>query len=375
MPAVFTGDNTGATDVTSALQTFINNNRAVLLPAGTFRVDGSLSLPANRSIVGEGKEITVIRGGTNTNPVINYAPSSLNLSNTFQLRDFRVTRTTKGNGRGINIANYSMRAEIRNIRVDNCTIGILLGSTDYGVVDNVESNDNSEHGFYLTNTNFNSSTNPDRIGFTDFNAVQWYMSNCLAQTNGLAGFVLQGADYGNGNRPKFGIALGDWTGLRTFKNGTQGIVVLGSALVKVNGIRLRNAFIGEDKSAGLFADTYGGLHMISNCFFEIAGQAGGLNTADNIHFTANNEDVTIYNCFVNGARRDNISLNQPAGIAKIVQCCTSTNAGDNGGGSQGAGIRIPNASGAIVHGLMTKGNVLGNVITGTPTGTDSNFNI
>ncbi|WKV17034.1 hypothetical protein [Nostoc phage NMeng1] len=352
MPAVFTGDNTGATNVAASLQSFINANRAVLLPAGIFRVDSTITIPNGHSVTGEGKELTTVRGGTQVGAVIEFNPS-YNIANTFQIRDMHITRASAGFGQGLRIAQYSMRAVISNVRLSNHTIGLVLGSTDYGQVDGVEVVSCTSHGIYMTNT----------VSGTAFNAVQWYLNAILSQLNGGSGMVVESTDFGAGNRPPFGIALGDWTGFRTFKNSGYGLAVLGKSAVPINGVRMRNAFIGEDWVGGAFFDTYGRLHMIANGFFEIAGRwnGGALNNtnADNLHFTANNEDATIYTSFFNGAGRDNISLNQSASHAKIIQGCTSMNALRHG-------LLMPSAGRGVVHGLLSVANASGNSITGTP---------
>jgi hypothetical protein len=69
-----------------------------------------------------------------------------------------------------------------------------------------------------------------------------------------------------------------------------------------------DAFLGSDGNSELLLDTYGGSHLIGNCFFELAGRGltGPANatpasgTGNGVWVSANNRDVRINNCISDG---------------------------------------------------------------------------
>ena len=61
-------DNTGATDITRALQSALNacpKDQVVLLPPGTFKIDGTISIPNHKVLRGSGADQTVLMTSAN----------------------------------------------------------------------------------------------------------------------------------------------------------------------------------------------------------------------------------------------------------------------------------------------------------------------
>jgi hypothetical protein len=213
------------------------------------------------------------------------------------------------------------QAAVRDVVIDGHFVGAFLSATDYSDLENAIIEKNLSHGVQMVNT-------------AGMGALQWYLNNVLTQKNGGIGFVV-----GSVAGPA-AVALGTWTGVRTYANSSYGVAVFGSAAVPINGLRLVGAFLGEDANDEVYLDSYGGLHIIQPEIIELTGRTptgptlatAASNVGTGVNITGNNTDVLIVGGRINGASNQGVLT---SATRTTVVGVTVTNNGLSGSGGSG----------------------------------------
>jgi hypothetical protein len=226
----------------------------VYIPAGNYRLSiGTALTVANSGFVGDGPGRTIIS-------IDNANGIGLNLSNSSNVYVGKLTLTrlvaATAGGNGIDITSGSQGTVIEFVEVDSHYVGMALGPTSYGEIGpKVTVQKCQSHGILMKSTAASG-------------ALQWQMTDILSQLNHGDGYHVAAGAAGPA-----GITLGDWLLCRSFANDGLGANFIGSASIPINGIRAQSCFMGEDGGDEWHLSTYGGEHVLTNCWGELAGTA------------------------------------------------------------------------------------------------------
>lgn len=254
--------------------------------------------------------------------------------------------------------DYLSKAHIHDCEIFHHDVGIKLGGTDYGTIGDLMVRDNLSHGVELYAGTYVS--------------LQWYWEGqTLLQRNGGHGL------YVHSNpaivQPR-GIPGGNVRDVHTYNNKKYGMLFQGSANCPLQGIRVANCFIGEDLFDGIFLDTYGENHVLSNLYVEMSGQRGIYFSTNNRHYRIENcavlynnfmgiasmgNDAIITGCQVNG---NGVSGTMPWGIytESLRQLITSNWIGNGIGPGVGYTQDIGIVAGPTSSGRIAENNLYGN---------------
>lgn len=316
-----------ATQNLAAFQAAAAASQVVYIPAGTYQVNGTITISLQGSHwFGDGIGASVIQSTVNNLSVFSISPGL----NGVTLQSFKITRTpvALSNADGITCKAGSIgQANLINLLVEKHYNGLSLGPTDWSNVNNVISQKNENVGFYLTNTP------------TD-GACQWSFDTCLAQMNGQQGFLVESQNTGPTQ-----ISLGTFKNCATFANSGVGIAFQGQAAIPVQGVRINGGFFGQDGNHEIYLDTHGYQHMISDVFVELAGthvtgpslSAPASNIGNGIHIETSNDSVLLTNIHSWGNSFNGFYL---GGLAHSLSNCRAINNGAANVASEKNGVKI-----------------------------------
>lgn len=303
----------GATNDTAAFAAALAAHKSVRIPVGDCRITGGLVISLDGAkFRGEGttaSKLTVTTAST--------AAITVNAGlNNVEISGFTLTRNVSATsgGDGIKTSGGSIgQSLIERLVIEKHWNGLNLGPTDWSSVRDVIVTKNNNDGVVISNT-------------AGDGAVQWSFDTVLAQMNGARGFLIQSV------AGPAGMTLGTFKNIATFANSGFGFAVVGSAGVPINGVRIFGGFIGEDGNSEIYLDTYGGQHVISDVFLELAGRrttgptlaTGASNIGNGIEVTGNNTDVQLTGVHSNGNSMDGFYLN---GTNHMLGNCRATNNG------------------------------------------------
>lgn len=283
------GDNSA--DDTPAIQAAISaasvSGGLVFLPRGVYRTTGPLVISApNVAIVGVGRTATRIVNALTTGNVFEVALTATRCTIASMTIDRQTIATA---GAGIYAYSESGRGnhmDFHDLYVYNQFRGIYLGPQSWGEVRNVIVDQCNGDGIFITNN-------------SDNGACQWQLTNILVQKVGGHGYWVYSQTTGPTQ-----ITLGQWTNVASFACTGAGIYMQGRAGRPIHDARISGGFIGEDgctAGAEIVLDTYGGSHLFTGMFIELAGSrttgpsfataASGL--GHGIYATPNNTDWTM----------------------------------------------------------------------------------
>lgn len=280
---------------TTAINAALAANNYVYVPSGTYAINTINIVHGNTALVGDGPGLSIFTSANTNTAMIGVDP----LLGNIRIENLGLTRSviaTSG-GTGLLFRGYVDTSCVRNLEVQKSYIGMSLSATGYSALENCYIHNNISDGVFMTNTS--------TIG-----TIQWYLLDNLCESNGGRGYIVVTASGPSG------ATLGDWTGCRSFDNGSFGVAFVGQVGTPLNGVRTRSCFFGEDGNSEIFMDTYGGLHLIQNCFFELSPSMG-------IEITANNIDVLISGCTIDG--NSSFGLNTQATEITTIQNCVIRN--------------------------------------------------
>jgi len=292
----------GTTDDTAAFTAIAAANPIWALPPNATCVISSavtLSSTQGMGIVGWGEQSSIIKvNSTSAKGIIVPAFASNPL-----LYGFSITRvgTAASGATGLDLSGGVNGGRLERIFVEKHFNGIVLGPTDSGGIRDVISQKNQNHGFLFNNSATSGS-------------MQWQLDNCGSYQNAGDGFVVA-----SGVAGPSGITMGEWRSVQTFANTGPGIAFLGSASIPIQGVRLRQAFVGQDNSHEIYFDTYNtgaGPHYVESPYAELAGTSStgptlataATNTGSGIFITANNGPIQVNNPSIFGNSADGISF-------------------------------------------------------------------
>lgn len=337
-------------DAALAEQLFCDNpGCTIFFPRGEYRLETTLNVPyghGNR-IKGESRQSAILNAYAENASGIKFDGNAIVGVGVEDIRINGVGERTAGYG--IDIPNVVGNSYVRNVHAFGHWIGFGLGPTDFSYIENCISERNYSHGYHLRN----------RDGLAAA-SLQWVHTNNLAQLNDGSGFIYEGV-------PADGLSqasTGNITGCATFANSRYGMEFIGKANMKIQGVRLNNCFIGEDARAGVLLDTFGGQHVITGGFYEIAGsgKTGRLYATPKsgqgigIQITGNNGIMNITGAHIGGNGMDGV-LSEADYLT--VTGCTIINNGLN---------CVPGRRNGVYHfggRLNVSGGLIRNVQAGT----------
>lgn len=304
-------DPTGQTDSFNAIKQALDNEKIVIIPPGDYKVSDTLIVQGSgKKFRGAGSFCTKLIATNPNKPVIKVATGHYNIEVSGLTVDRSVTAQTGGNG--VEDSGVSSFHVIRDLEIHNQFQGLVLGPTDYGVVQNCIILSGYGDGVEMFNT-------------TAFSACQWQVSNMLCSFNNGNGFFVHTTP-GAGH-----MSIGEWTGINTFSNSQQGIAVVGTSPAAVNGFRLSGSFLGADGSSELLLNTFGANHKVTDSFFE---QAGTQNTGrqlstppsnygSGVEVSANNIDVLINSSHFSANANNGVGVS--GGSTSCIGCSSTKN--------------------------------------------------
>jgi hypothetical protein len=327
----------GGSDYTAAFNSALASANNVFVPANPagYNISSPVTLNSRKTLIGAG------RGASKVVPITPGAhafviPNSGELITIQSLTIERPTATgVTGNGIHHADGNTCDLITIRDVELRNNYNGAELGMTGYSVLTNVLSHHNVNHGFI-----FNGKG-------TGVAAVQWYLSQCNAGSNGGGGFVYFSSGTSGGN------AMGSLTDCETYHNDKWGVAVLGNASCPFNGFRLDGGLFGEDLWDEVYIDSYGGLHTLRPVFVELAGRATGGSAACGVNISANNTSVSVAIGQANNNAGDGVYT---AATDTVIN--GGIFSGNGSGGVQRNGINVAGGR-ATITGIRSKGQLNG----------------
>ena len=223
----------------------------LVLPSGTCLLNQTLNVTRTLTLEGAGINQTYLRQTVTNLPVLH-----VGAANDVALKHFTADHAGVAvtGGDGVVIDQLINRAFVEYVAADRNWKGFVLGCIAYGSVSHAEASANNNNGF--------------EFRYGTCNTVQWQVHHTLSQTN-------KGVGYGgfNSTAPNgIGPFMND-TG--SFGNDQGGYVFIGSPGFPIHDLFLINAFSSADNRAGVYLDTYGGAHVMSNLWVELAGVLGG----------------------------------------------------------------------------------------------------
>ena len=334
----------GIADDTAAIQAAIDaavatGRLAVYLPAGTYKVSGTLTIGVHGlSLTGAGREATILTANSAAQPIITISSGVTYVT----VRSMTLTRSvaaTSG-GNGITATGVYEGVFLHDLYVEKQYNGLALGAASNGKVRDVLASKCINNGVLLQTTTGTAS-------------MQWNIEDVLVvQCSGNGFAVVPGGTQTT-------ISLGEWINVQTYANSACGITLAGTVGCPINGLRILGGFLGEDGNSELLLNTYGGLHVIRHLFCELAGRnptgptlaTAASHVGNGVEITANNFDVCL-----TGVRCDGNSYNgiQSSCTDILINACRcSSNGAAAVGGSQN-GISIP-AGRAMINGNSSGG--------------------
>ncbi len=175
----------------------------VRLLAGTHSPPSDITMATRVSLIGEGRDRSIIDFGDAANGLLYVGTSGALLEN-FIIRDFTVQNSNHTSGIQIDFCDFW---RMENIRVTSCDQdAVSLDTCNDFIIDNVLSDTNARAGFIIDDCQrfgvSNSRANANIIGgFVIFNSVgqctDFTFINCLSDSNSDDGFDIDGSNVNN----------------------------------------------------------------------------------------------------------------------------------------------------------------------------------
>lgn len=238
-------------DDTAAIQAALATHRIVRLGEGDFLATGDLVIGQQRAklISEDGATLTFT---TPDRPGVTLA----GWLNEVEIAGISIGRnvTAVHGAVGIDTSAVSCDyAHFHDLTIRDQHRGMKLGVTAWSHVEKVVIERSVSDGLMLIN---------GAPGGT----LQWQLDDILSARNGIRGFFVLTQP----TSPQ--VTMGNWSRIATWANSGVGAAFVGSAACPLQGVRITDGFLGGDGNHECFFDTYGGLHVISNLFVELAGK-------------------------------------------------------------------------------------------------------
>lgn len=302
-------------DDTAQIQAALASEKIVRLSEGAFFATGSLAISQQATkLRGEGETATTLTITTPDQPGLVFSTWLSDI----EIGGFTLDRsaTAVDGANGIFAAEFPCnRVRLHDLRIRHHFNGLCLGTTAWSQVENVITERNQYDGLSMRN-------------YPSDGAMQWGLRHVLSQFNASRGFFVQTVP-----GPAGGI-MGAWDDVATFANSGVGVAFVGSEECPLFDIRIRSGFFGGDGNHELFLDTYGGQHLLSDVFVELAGKKPTGPAYDTppsgkghgILVTANNGTIQMAN--VRSSANSQRGLHAAAGgLLHVVGMTAQSNAG------------------------------------------------
>ena len=250
----------GVTQVASALQHALDTaplGAKLQLPAGTCVLNTALTITRSITLEGAGLQQTTLSQTVTNTPVLIVSTSYA------QVRSLSVTHAghAVAGGDGLVVRGPS-GAAVQGVTLTDVMAlrnwrGIVLGCVAYSQAAHVWSVVNNSHGF-----EFMYEAEPG------CGVQQWDILHALSQLN-------KGGGFWGYNTAGTG-AIGPWlTQTVSFANDLGGYVFQGSPGHGIMDLRFHNILSSADNRKGLYLDTYGHGHLVSEPWIELTGHLAG----------------------------------------------------------------------------------------------------
>jgi Pectate lyase superfamily protein/Repeat of unknown function (DUF5907) len=330
----------GVADDTAAINTGLSvAGRIVYLPPGTYKTTAALVMGSHVTLFGAGKNVSIINVNSTTVVGINVNTGSIYTD----ISALTVTRTGVATSSAYGIYAAGDKIFIKNVLVEKHYHGLHLGFAYYGLISDVQANQNLSNGIHLE---------PD----TDAPS-QWDLSNVLTMINGGDGLRVQS------NPVASQMILGRYTNHYAWGNSGFGIAFVGSASCPIQDIEMHGSTYSGNGNSAVYLDTYGKNHLISGVWAELTGRATTgpdlttpiSNIGSGIHITDHNYDIEIASVRLDGNSEDGVIT--AAGHIGIIGGTITNNGAANTAGRTN-GIYIFSASTIRIVGVKS-GNTFG----------------
>jgi hypothetical protein len=341
----------GVADDTAEIQAAIDAAEAaggglVFMPKGTYLISSALTIQAaNVRLEGAGRGVTRLLSNSGTANMIEVSLSSTRCSVGNMTLDRTAIATA---GAGINVyeaTGLANHMDFHDLYIRWQFRGMYLGPVSWGEVRNVIIERCADAGVFVTNN-------------TENGACQWQFTTVLAQMCGSHGFRVYSQNIGAAQ-----ITLGQWVNVATFANTGRGLSFEGLATCPIQDIRVVGGFIGEDGGdAEVYLNTYGGSHVLSAMFVELAGsRTTGPTTSTaasaaghGMYATPNNVSVQVDGHFIANAR---CGIYTEATRMKIDATLRANGTNATVGAASNSGLYV--AAGRVVANIQSWGHEYG----------------
>jgi hypothetical protein len=275
----------GTTDDTAAIQAALNTGKTVRLPdAATCKITSALTMLHGGGLIGGGMQSSFLTSSSTTAPMISVPASVGHITITGLALTRSVTATTGADG--ISFAGGNQVCVLDRLWIEKQFNGLRLSNTAISYAQNIVLHANQSNGLIMTNT----ATLP---GF------QWVLDNILSELNGGRGFLIASIA-----GPTGANSCGQMTRLYSFANNFEGFLVSGLSSLPIVAIRLSDSFFGQDGLDEVSLDTFGGDHVLTNVFTELAGTLAtgptqstpASHVGSGFKFSPNNPDIELNGC-------------------------------------------------------------------------------
>ena len=290
-------------DCTAAFQQALLAVEHICIPGGNYLISQPLRMTQRGfSIVGDGIFSTVI---TNTTP--NQPTIDVNQMNGGYIANLQLTRsvTAIAGGNGIESGNIVEQLTVQNVSAKHNWINYNLGTTDWSVLRDVQSESAISHGFCL-------------IG----SPLQYQIFNGFSGSSGGDGLYAHSA--------RTGSPMGEISAFQTWQNQGAGIRLIGTPTANLSGVRLDNCFLGNDHDWAVVIESGSDVRITASAL-ELSNRGGLL--IDSI--VADISQVSIDNCGGHGA---------------LIYAKRWSWSGGRSGGNKGSGLGLMRGSGSVTGG-------------------------
>ena len=251
----------GVTQVGAAIQALLDTvplGTQVRLPGGSCMLNQTLTIARSVSLVGAGMDHTYLKQTVATIPVLTVSVINVHVTGLTLMH----TGTPIAGGDGL-VVRAPTGASLQAVTIQDVSAswnyrGFVLGCMAYGQVAHVWAQKNNSHGFEFLYE-----------GLPGCGVDQWDILHAISQLNLGAGFF--------GHNTAYQPGIGPWlTQTVSFGNNQGGYVFQGTPGHGIHDLRLHTTISSADNVHGIYLDTYGNAHLISEPWIESTGTLGDL---------------------------------------------------------------------------------------------------
>lgn len=316
-------------------------------PDVAYLISQPINLSANNiKILGESRLLTKIRINNSSLPVFIIGNNLENI----ELSNFRIERSVPATstGSGIDCTGVSTGHTFRELDITGQWNGMTLGETAAGQIINCHIFDNYGNGI--------------REESGDGTNLVWDIRDSRIYQNNGNGISIEGVGSATD------VILGGIDNVYSVYNTGYGLAVTGQSTKRLNSLRLSGGAFSFNGNHGIFLDSYGARHRISEVSANLQGSTGtgrGRATTasaigDGINARANNLEMNIVGCVASQNAYSGMTV-----FANLVTLTgnTCTDNGTNTGATteQRSGLRLANGR------IIAQANVLTNRVAGAGT--------